>query len=295
MSKLLVTGASGKLGTLVLNELLASGKVTASDIIAVSRDPSKLSSFAAKGVEVRAGDFNDVASLATAFNGAEKIAIISTDALDAAGTRLRQHTAAVSAAKAAGVKHVVYTSMPKPEPGSPVVFAPDHYGTEQAIKASGVAYTILRHGWYMENYFMALPQALASGSWYTSAGEGKSANVARQDCAASVAAALIKGGADSATYTLTGPTAYTTEEVAALASKVTGKPITVVHLSDEQLSGGMKAAGVPEGFVPVLVSFDVNTRVGNMNIVTNDVEMLTGKAPETLESFFTANKQLLAQ
>ena len=293
MSKLLVTGASGKLGKLVLNELIASGKVAVTDIIAVSRHPSKLSEYAAKGVDVRAGDFNDPASLTSAFKGADKIAIISTDALDGTDTRLRQHQAAVVAAKAAGGKHIVYTSMPKPEPGSPVLFAPDHYGTEQAVKAAGVPYTILRHGWYMENYFMSLPQALASGSWYTSAADGKSANVAREDCAASVAAALISGGNESATYTLTGPTAYTTEEVAALATKITGKPVSVVHLNDEQLAGGIKAAGVPEGFAAVLVSFDVNTRVGNMNIVTHDVEKLTGKKPQTLEAFLIAHKAAL--
>ncbi|TIL79124.1 MAG: SDR family NAD(P)-dependent oxidoreductase, partial [Mesorhizobium sp.] len=127
--------------------------------------------------------FDDTASLVEAFKGADRILIVSTGELDLGGKRLKQHENAVAAARQAGVSHLLYTSMPNPEPGSPVLFAGDHYGTEQAIKASGIAYTIFRNGWYQENLFMSLPHAIASGHWYTSAADGRIAHGARDDMA----------------------------------------------------------------------------------------------------------------
>src|SRR6478672_4658408 len=184
--------------------------------------------------------------------------------------------------------------MPNPEPVSPVLFAGDHYGTEQAIKASGIAYTILRNGWYQENLFMALPHAIASGQWYTSAGDGRIAHGSRDDMAAAIAAGLASGSTDSKTYTLTGPRAYTTAEIAALVSEVTGKPLDVIQLPDEALTEGVKAAGVPEEFARVIVSFDANTRSGRIAMVTDAVETLSGRKPRTLKQFLEANKAALA-
>jgi NAD(P)H dehydrogenase (quinone) len=289
--KLLVTGASGNLGRLVLDALLARG-VSAGDIIATTRDPSKLSAYAARGIDMRTADFDDAASITRAFDGADRLVLISTDALDDKGTRQKQHAAAVTAAKAAGVSHIVYTSLPEPEISS-VIFAPDHLNTEKAIKASGMSYTLLRDTWYQENMFMSLPQVLASGHWYTSSGEGKIAHVARADCAEAIAAALASGSTETRTYTLTGPELRSTAEVAALASEIIGKPIEVVQLNDEQLAGGVKAAGVPEFLIPTLVSFDKAARQGHLGALTNDVETLTGKKPATLRSFLEANKQAL--
>jgi NAD(P)H dehydrogenase (quinone) len=289
---LLVTGATGKLGRLVLDELLASGNVAPSDIIATSRDAAKLADYAAKGVQTRAADFDDAASLDAAFNGAARILIISTDALDEPGKRLRQHLAAVAAAKKAGAKHILYTSMPNPET-SVIPFAPDHLGTENAIKATGIAYTILRNGWYMENLFMALPHALSEGKWYSASGKGKLAHIARADIAKATANALASGSAESTTYTLTGETKHTTDEVAALVAKVTGKPLEVVHVSDEQLAGGLKAAGLPDFIIPVVVSFDTNTREGYVDLVTTDAGKLSGQKLTSLEDFLTASKSAL--
>jgi NAD(P)H dehydrogenase (quinone) len=289
--KLLVTGASGKLGQLVLDALLTRG-VSAANIIATTRDPSKLSVYAAKGIEVRAADFNDVELTRKAFTGADRLALISTDALDDKGTRQKQQADAVAAAKAAGVKHIVYTSLPDAE-NSKVIFAPDHLNTEKAIKASGLAYTFLRNTWYQENLFMNLPQVLKSGHWYTSSGAGKIAHIAREDCAESIAAALASGSTESKTYTLTGAELRSTDEVAALASEVTGKPIEVIHLSDEQLAGGMKAAGVPEFLIPTLVSFDTAAREGNLGALTDDVETLTGRKPKPFRAFFEESKVAL--
>ncbi|MEC9344193.1 MAG: SDR family oxidoreductase [Pseudomonadota bacterium] len=283
---LLVTGASGQFGRLVLDSLLHSAEP--GSIVAATRDPSKLDVYAAQGVQVRQADFDAPDTLDAAFAGVDRVLIVSTDALGEPGKRLGQHKAAVAAALRAGVKHVVYTSMPAPET-SAVLFAPDHLGTEQAIKASGVGYTILRNGWYMENLFMALPAALASGQWYTSAGEGRIAHVARADEAAAAAAALASATTESAVHTLTGGEALTTEEIAALVREVAGRPLAVVQVTDEQLGEGMKAAGVPEFLVPTLVSFDRNTREGHIAMVTGDIEKLTGRKPQTLKTFLEAN------
>lgn len=290
--KLLVTGASGQLGAAVLHHLIDSYKVPASTIVAGSRDVAKLSDLASRGVETREVDFNDAGTLASAFAGVDRVIIISTDALDGEGTRLRQHLAAVAAAKSAGVGRIFYTSMPNPAE-SKVTFAPDHLKTEEAIKASGLAYTIFRNGWYMENLFMALPAALASGQWYSSAGTGKIAHIARDDIARAIAAGVAAPASDNVTYTLTGPVAYTTDEIAAMAAKATGKTLTVVHLNDEQLAQGMAGAGVPAPFIPTFVSFDANTREGKISMVTTDAATLSGAQPMSLEAFLDASKAAL--
>lgn len=290
---LLVTGAAGQLGRLVLDALLASGKVAAANIIATSRDPGKLAAYAEKGVQTRRADFDDAASLEAAFAGADRVLVVSTDALDAPGKRLTQHTAAINAAKAAGAKHILYTSMPNPE-NSAVTFAFEHLGSENAVKATGLPYTILRNGWYMENLFMGLPHAFSEGKWYTSAGDGKIAHIARVDIAAAIAAALTSGSTESKTYTLTGSVARTAAEIADLASGIVGKPLVPVILTDEQLTGGLEAAGLPPFLVPVVVSFDTNTREGKIAMVTEDAPALIGKPLETLEAFFEANKAAFA-
>ncbi len=290
---ILVTGASGQLGRAVVHHLLETRGVEPSRIIATTRTPGSLADLAAKGITVRQADFNDTASLRDAFSGAAKILIISTNELDQKGTRLKQHQDAVAAAKAAGAKRIFYTSMPEPEPGSPVVFAGDHYGTEQAIRASGLPYTIFRNGWYQENLMMSLPGAIARGVWATSAGEGGVSYVSRDDIAAAIAGGLIADERESVIYTLTGTQAYTTADVALLASEVTGKPINVVQLSDEALSDGLKAAGLPPHVAELMVSFDANTRADRIGMVTDAVEKLAGHRPASLKPFIEANRAAL--
>lgn len=290
---ILVTGASGHLGRAVIDHLLDSQGVAPGRIIAGSRRPDTLADLAGRGVATRKVDFDDPAGLEAAFAGAGTLLIISTDALDGAGTRLRQHRAAVAAAKKAGVARIAYTSLPNAET-SAVSFAPDHLGTERAIEATGLPHLIFRNSWYQENLFMSLPQALKSGQWYTSSGQGRTAFVARDDIAAAIAGALANPPAGSATWTLTGSEALTNDEIARLASDAVGRPIQVVHLSDEQLAGGMKAAGVPEAIVPTLVSFDTAARAGDLGMITGDVATLSGRQPRSVSGFLAASKAALA-
>jgi len=290
---ILVTGASGHLGRAVIDHLLDSQGVAPGRIVAGSRSPDTLADLTARGVATRKVDFDDPAGLEAAFAGVGTLLIISTDALDGAGTRLRQHRTAVAAAKKAGVARIAYTSLPNAET-SAVSFAPDHLGTERAIEATGLPHLIFRNSWYQENLFMSLPQALKSGQWYTSAGQGRTAFVARDDIAAAIAGALANPPAGSATWTLTGSEALTNDEIARLASDAVGRTIQVVHLSDDQLAGGMKAAGVPEAIVPTLVSFDTAARAGDLGTITDDVATLSGRQPRSVSGFLAASKAALA-
>jgi NAD(P)H dehydrogenase (quinone) len=252
---LLVTGAAGQLGQSVIRHLIETFNVSPSSIIAATRSPDKLSSLAAKGVVVRKADFDDPA-------------------------------------KKAGVKHILYTSMPSPDK-SLVTFAPDHLGTEQAIKASGIGYTILRNAWYIDNYLMGLPHSLKDGKWYTAAGEGRVPNISREDCALAIAAALASATTESAIYTLTGDQPMSVSQVAAVVTEVTGKPLDVVQVNGEQLAGGMTGAGLPKFVVDMLVSADANIRAGNFEAVSGDFKKLTGKDPQTLKTFLEAHKAAL--
>jgi NAD(P)H dehydrogenase (quinone) len=289
---ILITGAAGQLGQRVIHHLLETYKVPAANLIAASRDTAKLADLAAKGVQTRKADFDDAASLEAAFKGVDRVLIISTDALAVPGQRLKQHTTAVNAAVKAGVKHIAYTSMPSPDK-SLVTFAPDHLGTENAVKASGLPYTIIRNAWYLDNYMHSMPHNLQGGSWYTASGDGKVPNISRDDCALGAAAALASGTTDSATYTLTGSQSLSADEIAATIASAVGKPLSAVKVSDEQLLQGLLGAGLPDFVATMLVSADANIRAGNFDQVTDDFTKLTGKQPQTLKDFFVANKAAL--
>ncbi len=287
----LVTGASGHLGQLVINNLLETHKIPASKTIATSRKPETLAALKAKGVDVRDADFDDTANLVKAFKGATRLLIISTDAMDRPGHRLEQHKNAIAAAEKAGVEHVLYTSMPKPVT-SAVLFAPDHVGTEKALATSGhKGWTVLRNNWYFENLFYSLPSAIKSGTWYTAAGEGKIAYIAREDLARAAAAALASDQGGKNTYTLTGAQEFTTDEIAKLVSDAVGKPISVVQVPLEGLVQGMVGAGFPEAVARVFGSFDTNTAQGGLSGVTGDYRTLTGTDPAPFTTWLAKNKQ----
>ena len=283
-SKILVTGAGGQLGRRVVELLLEGG---ATQVIAGTRDPSKLS---IPGVEVRKVDFADAAGLDAAFAGVDQVLLISTDVIGEARQKL-QATAVAAAAKAK-VKHLLYTSLSNPGEGSPVLLAPDHDLTERAIEATGIDYTFLRNALYMENFLQALPSALASGQWYVAWGQGRSAHVSREDCARAAAAALLGGPKGKRIIDVAGPQSLTAEEVAAIATEVTGRPLAVVHVDDAGLKAGMEGAGLPPPVADLLVSFEQATRQGRANVVSQ-VEGLTGKPAQSLRDYLTANKAAL--
>lgn len=284
-AKYLVTGASGQLGQRVVHHLLETSGVAAGDIIAASRKPEQLADLAAKGVLVRRVDFDDAASMEAAFAEAEKVLIISTDTLDRPGHRLVQHRAAVAAAEKTGVAHLLYTSMPEPV-NSALLFAPDHEGTEAAIEASSVpAWTILRNNWYFENVMMSAGPALASGHWYSAAGDGKVAHISRDDIGRVTAAALVAAGKEKTVYTLTGSSSYTHREMASLISAAAGKEITVIDVPVEGLVQGMVGAGLPEPVARVFASIDTMVGNGGLSRVTGDVKTLTGQEPQSFESW----------
>ena len=287
----LVTGASGHMGQLVINNLLETHKIPASKIIATTRKPEKLASLAAKGVQVRAADFENTANLAEAFKGATRLLLISTDAIDRPGRRLEHHNNAIAAAEKAGVAHVIYTSMPNPE-NSPLLIAPDHEGTEKALAASKLpGWTVLRNHWYFENLFYSLPHAIKSGTWYTAAGDGKIAHIAREDLAKAAAAALASDETAKKTYTLSGKEARTTAEIAKLVSDAVGKPIAVVQVPLEGLVQGMVGSGMPEVIARVFASFDTNTAAGRVADVTGDFKKLTSNDNTPFKSWLAKNKQ----
>jgi NAD(P)H dehydrogenase (quinone) len=289
--KIFVTGAAGQLGQLVIKHLLARA-IAPSRIIAGTRSPEKLGGLAAAGVEVRKADFEDLPGLTEAVNGAGTVLIISTDALDGKDTRLKQHRNAVAAAAAAGVHRLAYTSLPNPD-RSLLSFAPDHLGTEQAIKATGLPYVFFRNGWYHENLLRALPPALNRGQWHSASEGGRTAYVGREDIAEAIAAALATSTLDSRTYTLTGSEALSRDEIARLASQATGKPLSVVHVSADQLAAGLRAAGVAEVLVSVMLSVEAEIRAGHLSMVTDHVESLLGRAPRPLAKYLQGAKPAL--
>ncbi|MBB2753531.1 UNVERIFIED_ORG: NAD(P)H dehydrogenase (quinone) [Rhizobium aethiopicum] len=289
---ILVTGAAGQLGQRVIHHLIETYKIAPGTIVAATRSPEKLADLANKGVLTRKADFDDTAGLEKAFVGVDRLLIISTDALDIPGKRLAQHQAAVAAAVKAGVKHIAYTSMPSPD-DSLVTFAPDHLGSESAIKASGIAHTIIRDAWYHDNYMHSMPHNLQGGKWYSATGVGKVSTISRDDCALAIAAALASGTSESATYTLTGAASLNNRQIAAIISDVAGKPLEVVDVNDEQLGQGMRGAGLPGFVADMLVSADANIRAGKFDILTGDFTKLTGKQPQSLKEFFVEHKAAL--
>ena len=278
-----VTGASGQLGRLVIKHLLARN-VASRRIIAGTRSPEKLADLAAAGIEVRAIDFEDQNGLTAAFKEVGTVLIISTDALDANNTRLKQHRNAVSSAVAAGVQRIAYTSQPNPA-SSLLSFAPDHLETERAIQVTGLPHIFFRNGWYHENLLRSLPHALESGQWHTTSPGGRTSYVGRDNIAEAIAAALTTSTSGSRTYTLTGAEALSNKDIATLASKAAGKPIKVVPVTDEEFVAGIKAAGVPDVFVSVLASIEAEVRAGNLSIVTDHVEQLIARPPKPLAQY----------
>jgi len=286
---LLVTGASGHLGRRVLELLLERG---AGPIIATTRTPGSLAAFAARGVDVRRADFDDESTLAAAFAGAVRALVISTDSLDRPGRRLAQHRRAVAALERAGVRHVVYTSLPNPT-STPCLLAPDHAGTEAALAASKLDATILRNNLYTDYLLHSLPAAVASGALVDAKGSGAVAYVTRDDCARAAAAALASSSRGRTTLDVTGPDALTADQLAAIVSEIAGKPVVHTSVPVPVLVEGMQAHGMPRPIAELLASFDAAAAQGDYSQVSSTVEQLSGTRPTSVAAYLRSQRAAL--
>jgi NAD(P)H dehydrogenase (quinone) len=285
---LLVTGAGGHFGRIAVEELLARG---ATRIIAGTRDPARLADFKGKGVEVRRVDFDDAASLPQAFAGVDRVLMISTDGI---GKRIAQQTGAVAAAKAAGVRHIVYTSAPAARPNVEAgIVVQEHFWTEVAIAQSGLDFTILRVHMYAENNLPNAGQVISSGQLFGLTGDRGTAYVTRADAARTAAGALLRADG-KAIEDVTGPAPVTNAERASILAQLGGKPVTSIELSPAELTGGMVAAGLPKSFVDILVAFQTDAVLGYHGVVTDVVERYSGRKPQSLLGFLQANSAALA-
>jgi NAD(P)H dehydrogenase (quinone) len=279
---LFVTGASGNLGRQTVEFLLASGK---GHIIAGSRDPEKLADLVAKGAEARTVDFNRPETLAAAFQGVDRLLIVSTDSIDQPGRRLIQHTAAIQAAEAAGVKHIIYTSATNAAPDSASICLQDHYQTEQALIASGLSHTILRNALYTDSLLWFLPQLLSSGQWFHAAADGKIARVPREDCARAAAAALESDFSGSRILEVSGPELLDQNETAAIIRDLSEKPLAAIAIDETSLAEALGKAGIPEFFTRLLATFDSAQANGEFNVLTTAIRDLTGREPTSVRSY----------
>ena len=286
---LIITGASGQLGRRTA-ELVLQGP-GADALILVSRTPGAIADLAAQGAEVRFGDFGEPASLLEAFAGGERMLLISTTDLE---RRVEQHRSAIRAAAAAGVGHVVYTSVLSPQPPNPAVVAPSHHATERALEESGLAWTFLRNSLYAEYQVPEAAGSIATGRLVHNRGQGRVAYVSREDCAAVAAAVLAGPGHAGGAYDVTGPELFGAADLAALYGHIGGRPVEAVTLDDESFVAGL--VGNAEGNdhlrygAELVASFGRSIRDGYMQSCTDTVESLTGRAARTLREVLEAHR-----
>lgn len=267
-----VTGATGHLGRLVIDALLARG-VAPEQIVAAVRTPARAADLAAAGVQVREADYALPQTLAAAFAGVETVMLVSSSEV---GQRVVQHGNVITAAVAAGVARIVYTSAPHADT-SPLVLAPDHKATEELLATSGLATTILRNGWYTENYVGAVEQARQTGVIAASVGDARVASASRQDYAEAAAVVLTSQGHDGAVYELTGDTSWEHSELAAAASEVLGRDVVYRPLTAQEHTAALLAAGLDEGLVGFLVALDANVGEGLLAETTDTLSTLLGR------------------
>jgi NAD(P)H dehydrogenase (quinone) len=295
---IIVSGANGGFGRAATEALLAL--VPPEDLILTTRDPSKLAHLAERGVTVRRADFDDPASLTEAFRGGTRMLLISTARV---GTRVGQHKNAMHAAAAAGVRQIAYTSIISADKAdNPAIVKLDHRATELALMECGAEWTFLRDNQYGDAIAeAAIPVAVAGGIWQTNWGKGRVGFVARADCVACAAAVLTQDGHGNQAYDVTGPAALSFHDVAALVGEIRGKPLPTEEINDEQNYAVFDAIGVPreasddpDPNIPIpwcsddMVTFGTAIREGYMDVVSDTVERLTGRAPTPLRTLLEA-------
>jgi len=266
--KIGITGATGQLGRLVVNKL--KQKVSSDKIVAFVRSLDKASDF---GVEVRVADYDQPQTLDTALQGIEMLLLISGNEI---GKRAIQHKNVIEAAKRASVKSIVYTSLLHADTTS-LMLAQEHLATEAMLKNSGIPYTILRNGWYSENYTGSIQGALASGAFYGSAGEGKISSATRADYADAAVSVLTSNGHEGKTYELAGDESYTLSELAAEVSRQTGKNIPYNNLPVEEYANVLLKVGLPEGFAQAIAGMDVGASKGDLFDDKQQLSKLIGR------------------
>lgn len=258
-----ITGATGHLGLLVIEKL--KQKVDASEIVALVRTPAKA---AGLGVATREADYTRQDTLDVALKGVDTLLLISGNEI---GQRAVQHENVIRAAVKNGVKRIVYTSLLHADK-SPLNLAPEHVQTEQALKNSGLDYTILRNGWYSENYTGSIAPALGLGAFYGSAGEGKISSAPREDYAEAAVVALTGQGHEGKTYELAGDEFYTLTDLAAEITAQSGKDIPYRNIPEADYAAALKNAGLPDGFAEAIASWDTGA---SQNALFDDSHVLS--------------------
>lgn len=278
--KILVTGATGQFGSIVVESLLKRGLA---DQLAVSvRNPARAISFQERGVDVRQGDFDDPASLARAFAGVDRILIVSTDGDNQ--TRIPQHKNAVRAAQAAGVGFIAYTSLANAS-HSPLGIGEVHRATEEAIRATGIPYAFLRNNWYLESELGFVQAAMAGAPIRTSAGKGRIGWALRADYAQAAAAVLAGSGHENAIYELSGPLA-SYDDFAGALGQVLGHQVPVEHVDDAAFGESLTNAGLPDFLVPIIVEYASKIRAGALAVESDDFQKLLGRPATPLRAAF---------
>lgn len=269
---ILVTGATGQLGRLVIDSLLERG-AEPSSIVAGVRDLTKASDIAARGVRTAVVDYDRADTIAAALEGVDSVLLISGSEV---GRRTAQHQAVIDAAKAAGVGKLVYTSAPK-APTSDLVLAPEHKATEELIAASGIPAVILRNNWYTENYAGNIAQARETGVVAASVGDGRVASASRKDFADAAAVVLLEDGHLGQAYELGGDVAWTYDELAAAIAEVIGSPVEYRALTAEEHSAALESAGLDAGTVGFVTALDAGIRDGALADTDGTLARLIGR------------------
>jgi len=267
-----VTGATGQLGRLIVEDLIARG-VAPDQVVATGRSTERLADLAEQGVRTVAASYEDVASLTAAFEGVDTLVLVSGSEV---GQRVAQHANAIEAAKAAGVGHVVYTSAPHADTTA-LVLAPEHKATEELLRGSGLAWTIVRNNWYTENYAQTVAQARETGVILTSTGEGRVASASRADYAAGAAAVAVGDGHEGRVYELTGDVAWTFDEFAAAVSQALGTPVVHQAVSPAEHAEILSGVGLDAGTVGFVVALDEGIARGDLADATTDLRTLIGR------------------
>lgn len=276
---ILVTGANGQLGRRIVEHLVA--RLGGTGGIAVSvRDTAKAADLAGRGISVRHGDFDQPATLVPAFAGAAKLVLVSTDGPK--DVRIAQHRAAIAAAKAAGVAHILYTSFVDTDADSPAEFAAVHRATEADLAASGLKVTRLRNTLYADFLPMTLGPALESGTLRLPAGTGKTSFVSRDELAQAIAAAAAAPALAKDVYELTGQATHDYHEVAAAVAQVTGKPVRYEPVSEDAYAEALAAYGLPAWLARALANMYSAVAAGKFERVSNDFAALVGHPPRPL-------------